>query len=924
MKVPNSNKKDFNAIKREEAERTQANQHNHGSLNTPVATIQRSSETGYAKRFMDIPDNKNFQYLIVRVQTNGAFSVEDDLQTYFITEKVGNRIRIRETTSSMFPGQGKISYPHSSSEKLNSKQYYIVNVASIVATTHAVTSENKKGEPEYTTDLLTIRNPDGNHYMTTQQTLQPVNFNNSNDILSTLMPVLRITKDAFDSDKKHFGYIQADSLSKEFKSSSDYRDFIDVNRHLKDSFLLKVKGIDDLFGPFEVDDDYDLRPVEIRSGFPYIYQTPADVFRELPSHTHLYNYRLNKMYVNNKRVICFMADDDIIENCIDQYFTGQEKDKAREDLQRTNQISQENIGFVEKALKYHQGKEDFFYIPTITKSIMSRLKKNVIPDVHEEVKVTNDKKQELLIQELQNHNRSLLESYILLEKERNEINQQLVSLEMESREKLRRMKKDSTKKEKEYDELKYKNDKKIDTLQKRVAELEIQLHRVQSLNSKNSQVSEISQSELAQLELEILNKQKSLEELQNNIEIKQHSLQTLEQKTVDVIEHYKQDQQDLVNKLLEFSPMVNILTDVLPLSNKAKKTKVDPNKYLVPTNTKAAHLLSTLDKQQLRNKMISHAYNYLLREQFWIEPKNLAIFISSIGQGLMTTLYGKPGSGKTSLALMLSEIFQLNNSFKRIPIPHGLQSGDDFIGFVDPSTNTFKPHHNGFYELLQLASDLKEYPDTKPVIALLDEANLSRMEYYLSDFIIDWDRKDIDLTHITGANYNKKPLVLSNNFKIIATLNSDETKNPIPLRIRDRMNYVRLETFDTGRAPKTNDVFVDDELEFSYTMLDDAFAQPQPADDQYPETLIRVATELQLSIRRKNSWNRLFYGIKDLELNDQKIFRDDLEALDFSFRASSLHTLDVSTEEKSRMVQNILNTNDYIVSYNTLRSQQGY
>ncbi|MFI3174324.1 MAG: ATP-binding protein [Bacillota bacterium] len=149
-----------------------------------------------------------------------------------------------------------------------------------------------------------------------------------------------------------------------------------------------------------------------------------------------------------------------------------------------------------------------------------------------------------------------------------------------------------------------------------------------------------------------------------------------------------------------------------------------------------------------------------------------------LSQGFLTILAGEPGTGKTSLIKIIATILGLNHKkYKRyieIPVGRGWTSKRDFIGYYNPLSKIFESSNKEVVKGLEsLNLEVVDNSCKHPFIMLLDEANLSPMEYYWSDFMGLCD--DFKKQNRSIELSNNKELKISNNLRFVATINIDHT-----------------------------------------------------------------------------------------------------------------------------------------------------
>ncbi|NTE23720.1 AAA domain-containing protein [Agrobacterium tumefaciens] len=167
----------------------------------------------------------------------------------------------------------------------------------------------------------------------------------------------------------------------------------------------------------------------------------------------------------------------------------------------------------------------------------------------------------------------------------------------------------------------------------------------------------------------------------------------------------------------------------------------------------------------------------------------------SVFQNTLTLFAGVPGTGKTTLARILTQILTPKQRIREISVSRGWTSQKDFIGFVNPLTKKVHSSATDFYPLLEQLNFESESPASFlqcPIaFVVLDEANLSPLEHYWSSFY--------NLTDSGGMLQiklgDKEVINYPNNLRFIGTINYDHTTEELSPRILDRVNVIQLDKF---------------------------------------------------------------------------------------------------------------------------------
>lgn len=228
------------------------------------------------------------------------------------------------------------------------------------------------------------------------------------------------------------------------------------------------------------------------------------------------------------------------------------------------------------------------------------------------------------------------------------------------------------------------------------------------------------------------------------------------------------------------------------------------------TNNQYVELTDKVASIQMSNKTPEELIEYLCRVIQICRPnysKNAIINIAiCLTQGFLTVFSGEPGCGKTSICNIFGEALGLNKIADMIECPadskemvgryvavsveRGWTSKRDFVGYYNPLSKTFDKSNRRIYNALhQLDTEKRAGILKLPYIILLDEANLSPMEYYWSDFINICD----DLGPHSKVNLGEDYVFgVPETLHFVATINNDHTTETLSPRLIDRAWIITL------------------------------------------------------------------------------------------------------------------------------------
>jgi MoxR-like ATPase len=198
--------------------------------------------------------------------------------------------------------------------------------------------------------------------------------------------------------------------------------------------------------------------------------------------------------------------------------------------------------------------------------------------------------------------------------------------------------------------------------------------------------------------------------------------------------------------------------------------------------------------REFRNELV----NTLKLNNREFETHFIDNLLISIFQNTLTILAGVPGTGKTTLARLLTSIIAPAEKVREVSVNRGWTSQKDFIGYVNPLSKKFHSSSTDIFSLLKQmdheAKNDEQYSNTPMAYVILDEANLSPLEHYWSSFY--------NLTDSSGMLEiklgNNEVVKFPNNLRFIGTINYDQTTEELSPRVLDRINIIQLN--------KTNDI----------------------------------------------------------------------------------------------------------------------
>lgn len=197
--------------------------------------------------------------------------------------------------------------------------------------------------------------------------------------------------------------------------------------------------------------------------------------------------------------------------------------------------------------------------------------------------------------------------------------------------------------------------------------------------------------------------------------------------------------------------------------------------------------------------IVTYARNSRLHLSY--TDKSVATFLAGLGTTRLTILQGMSGTGKTSLPKIVAEA--LSSVCDIVEVESSWRDKNELLGYYNEFSKVYTPKK--FTQALYRA---KLDPDTVTFI-VLDEMNLSRIEYYFSDFLSlmenEPDKREIKLLNVPIARSKNgewceyKGLIDGTTLKIppniwfIGTANRDESTYDISDKVYDRAHTMNFD-----------------------------------------------------------------------------------------------------------------------------------
>lgn len=232
-----------------------------------------------------------------------------------------------------------------------------------------------------------------------------------------------------------------------------------------------------------------------------------------------------------------------------------------------------------------------------------------------------------------------------------------------------------------------------------------------------------------------------------------------------------------------------------------KLTEVDEemkNYTPVPTN-------NTITLNQLCEQFRNYSASKL---KLYYDINTIRIFISSFASNRLIILQGISGTGKTSLAYAFGKF--INNETVIASVQPSWRDSTELFGYFNEFTKRFN-------ETELLKSMYEASYKENVYLALLDEMNISRVEYYFAEMLSilelpDTDKWEVELVSNVWPNdpvrLKDGKLKLPTNMWYVGTINNDDSTFMVTDKVYDRAMPIEIdeksEKFEAPQAESIN------------------------------------------------------------------------------------------------------------------------
>lgn len=191
-------------------------------------------------------------------------------------------------------------------------------------------------------------------------------------------------------------------------------------------------------------------------------------------------------------------------------------------------------------------------------------------------------------------------------------------------------------------------------------------------------------------------------------------------------------------------------------------------------------------------EIITQVKSYIWRKGLFYDDGVIENLYLSLKAKPFVILAGISGTGKTRLVRLFAEALgstSENGRYKQVAVRPDWSDSSDLFGHLDLNGNFISG------QLTDFIQNAREH-ENLPYVLCLDEMNLARVEYYMSDILSVMETREwTDGGHILTDDISIEgygEVNLPENLYIIGTVNMDETTFPFSKKVLDRSNTIEF------------------------------------------------------------------------------------------------------------------------------------
>ena len=315
---------------------------------------------------------------------------------------------------------------------------------------------------------------------------------------------------------------------------------------------------------------------------------------------------------------------------------------------------------------------------------------------------------------------------------------------------------------------------------------------------------------------------------------------------------------------------------------------------------------------------INHIENYIKNQGYNYTYNQLSNLYLSLKTKPFTILAGISGTGKSKIIRLFAD--SINADYTLISIRPDWNDATELLGYKNLDDKFIKG------QLTKTILKAKQNKN-KPHLICLDEMNLARVEYYLSDYLsIIESRKKVGQEIITDdivqfeENNETINLHIPDNIYIIGTVNMDDSTFQFSRKVLDRANTIEFSDVDLDNLFFENNEEVES-LNVSNNFLKTTYLKTMDIEEEYREYAKEINKKIiEINEILKKSQKQFAYRVRDeilfylVENKKANLLHEDI-AFDYQIMQKILPAITGSEESVYQVLIDLLN---FVCETNTI------
>ena len=315
---------------------------------------------------------------------------------------------------------------------------------------------------------------------------------------------------------------------------------------------------------------------------------------------------------------------------------------------------------------------------------------------------------------------------------------------------------------------------------------------------------------------------------------------------------------------------------------------------------------------------INHIENYIKNQGYNYTYNQLSNLYLSLKTKPFTILAGISGTGKSKIIRLFAD--SINADYTLISIRPDWNDSTELLGYKNLDDKFIKG------QLTKTILKAKQNKN-KPHLICLDEMNLARVEYYLSDYLsIIESRKKVEQEIITDnivqfeENNETINLHIPDNIYIIGTVNMDDSTFQFSRKVLDRANTIEFSDVDLDNLFFENNEEVES-LNVSNNFLKTTYLKTMDIEEEYREYAKEINKKIiEINEILKKSQKQFAYRVRDeilfylVENKKSNLLHEDI-AFDYQIMQKILPAISGSEESVYQVLIDLLN---FVCETNTI------